>query len=136
LGGGGVVVIAIVVVLILVLSGGSDTSSPQGMSEEIARVVNERDVEGGKKLYCNPGDANKRSESIGDLNNIPKDTKVSAKAGKNEDNGETGKAQIIMTVTQGGQTADITVNFDLKKKDGNWCVVKSTADLPGGGGSG
>jgi len=132
LGGGGVVVIAIVVVLILVLSGGSDTSSPQGMSDEIARVVNERDVDGGKKLYCNPDDANKPSESIGDLNTIPKDFKVSAKAGKNEDNGNTGKAQIIMTVTQGDKTANITVDFNLNKKDGNWCVVSSKAQAPVG----
>jgi hypothetical protein len=127
LGGGGVAVIAIVVVLILVLSGGSDTSSPQGMSEEIARVVNERDVEGGKKLYCEQEDANKRGEPIANLDKIGPGYKISATPGSTEESGDTATAEVNLTASKDGKSESAIIAAELRKKDGAWCVI--TADL-------
>jgi hypothetical protein len=136
LGGGGVVVIAIVVVLILVLSGGSDTSSPQGMSEEIARVVNERDVEGGKKLYCEQKDADKLGEPIANLDKIGPGYKITATAGNAKETGETGTAEVNITATKDGKSEQGVLTADLKKKDGAWCVVSADLRQSRSGGSG
>jgi hypothetical protein len=122
------VVIAAVVVLILVLTGGSDTSTASGMSEEIARVINDRDVEGAKKLYCDPG-----SIKGADISEIPPAMQAKARAGQGSENGETGTAQVIVTLSQGGKTQDLTIDFDLKKKDGNWCITGAKTDAGGSG---
>jgi hypothetical protein len=133
LGAGGVVVIAVVVVLILVLSGGdSDTSSPQATADSIVTVVNNRDVEGAKKLYCDPAQG---ASDNADITDIPKDLKISAKKGNVADHGDTATAEVIVSVQGGpGQSGNVTINFDLKKKGSGWCV--SGAHMGGVGGLG
>jgi hypothetical protein len=133
LAGGGVAVIAIVVVLILVLSAGSDTSSPQGMSEEIARVVNERDINGAKALYCDQALASKPGEL--DIDEIPADVEVNARAGRSRDSGDTGTAQVIMEITQEQRTVTVNIDFELKKQGGNWCITDSKPSPDNGPGS-
>jgi hypothetical protein len=129
-----VVVIGVVVVLILVLTGGSDTSSPQGIADSIVKAINDKDANAAKGLYCDAGSVGK-SGGV-DISDIPKDYKVSAKAGKTDEKGDTGSVQVFITLTQAGKTQDVTINFNIKKKDSKWCI--SGASLGGGstGGTG
>jgi hypothetical protein len=135
LGAGGVVVIAVVVVLILVLSGGdAGTSSPQATAQSISDVINNRDADAAKKLYCDP------SQGIGDeadFTKIPKEIKLSAKPGNTSEHGDTATADIVVSVTGGaaGQSGTVTFTFDLKKKGSGWCVSGAhMGDISGGPG--
>jgi hypothetical protein len=137
LAGGGVVVIAAVVVLILVLTGGPDTSTAKGMSESIATAINDKDVDTLKKLYCDPS-------VVGTGRGVDFSSKefekynAKARAGEGTENGDTGVAKVIITLTQEGQTQEVPVNFNLKKKDGDWCIDTAAPDTGGGrpGGTG
>lgn len=120
--GGGVAAIAIVVVLILVLTGGSETSSPQAMSEEIARTINDHDTAAARALYCDPATAGDASQGV-DFEDMPTTAQVNARAGNSSENGDTGKAQIIMTFNVDGQSGELTFDFELKRQNGDWCIV-------------
>jgi hypothetical protein len=119
------------VVLILVLSGGdSGTSSPQATADSIATIVNNRDVEGAKKLYCDPAQG---ASDNADITSIPKEVKISAKPGKVTPNGDTATAEIIVSVEGGpGQSGTVSINFDLKKKGSGWCVAGAHMGSLGG----
>jgi hypothetical protein len=107
----GVVVVGVVVTLILVLTGGS---GPQATTEALIDAFIDKDVAAANALMCDekdklPADAFKESSQF-----IPTDIKILDV----QETGDTAKVKVEATI--GGEKD--TNTFDLRKKDGDWCV--------------